>query len=193
MTGGTLSLNSASVLPSSPGNVVIGTGGALAANVSSGIALPANNLVEGINSTLNLTLSSTANGLNANGSLTFQDNATNNLTYGTITANPTAPAINAAGGISAPGTNIVIVISASGLKTGSFTLIKYTGTALGSVANFQLSPPPGVTATLVNNAGNDSIDINIISVPNELVWYGAAGVNWDLSSLNPHICPLGLR
>ena len=66
------------------------------------------------NSTLSLTLNSAFNGINAAGGLTFQNNATNNFNYGSLTANPTAPAINVAGGISAPGSNIVINISATG-------------------------------------------------------------------------------
>ena len=178
VAGGTLSLNSASgVLPSSPGNLVISNGAVLTADVSAGNPLPANNVTvsggtlnitagnggNGINaaggltvqnSTLNLAIASGAIGINAGGSLTLQDNATNSFDFGTVTANPTAPAINVAGGISAPGTNIVINISATGLKTGTFTLIKYADRPLASLANFQLSPPPGVAATLVNNTGN---------------------------------------
>jgi fibronectin-binding autotransporter adhesin len=184
VAGGTLSVNSATSVPSSPGSLIISNGAVLTVNASSGTALPANNLVVGTNTTLNLTLNSTANGINAAGSLTFQDNATNNFNYGSLTANPTAPAINVAGGISAPGSSIVINISASGLKTGTFTLIKYTGTALASIANFQLSPPPGVAATLINNALNDSIDINITSTPNELAWNGVNGTSWDLTTPN---------
>ena len=130
VAGGTLSLNSASSVPSSPGNLVISNGAVLTANASSGTPLPANNLVVGTNSTLTLALNGTANGINAAGSLTFQDNATNNFNYGTLTVNPTAPAINASGGISAPGANIYIGITALGLQPGTFTLIKYTGAAL---------------------------------------------------------------
>ena len=185
VAGGTLSLNSASsILPSSPGNLVISNGAVLTANVSSGIPLPANNVVVGTNSTLNLILNSTANGINAAASLTFQDNATNNFNYGSLTGNPTAPAINVAGGISAPGSSIVINISGSGLTTGTFALIKYATGTLVSIANFQLSPPPGVAATLVNNTGNHSIDINISSTPNLLAWNGVNGTLWNLTTAN---------
>lgn len=184
VAGGTLSLNSAFAVPPTPGNLIISNGATLTATVSSGVALPANNLVVGTNSTLSLTLNPTATGLNASGSLTFQDNATINLNYGSVTANPTAPAINANGGISAPGSLITINISASGLKTGSFTLIKYTGTPLANIENFQLSAPPGVGATLVNNQGNDSIDINITSTPNALAWNGQNSNAWDLATAN---------
>lgn len=156
VAGGTLSVNTATSVPSSPGNLIISNGAVLAVNVSSGIPLPAN-------------------------SLTFQDNATINFIYGSVTANPTAPTINAVGAISAPGTNIVINITASGLKSGTFTLIKY-GTGTPNLANFQLSPPPGVAATLV--AGTSSIDINITSTPNQLAWNGVNGSSWDLTTPN---------
>lgn len=184
VAGGTLSLNSAFAVPGTPGNLIISNGATLAASVSSGVPLPANNLVVGTNSTLALTLNPTAPGLNANGTLTFQDNAIINLNYGSLTANPSAVAINANGSISAPGSLISINISASGLKTGTFTLIKYTGTPLAELANFQLSPPPGVGATLVNNQGNDSIDINITSTPNALAWNGQNSSAWDLTTGN---------
>jgi len=61
---------------------------------------------------------------------------------------------------------------------------QYTGASLGSIANFVLIPPPGVAATLVNNTGNDSIDVTITAIPNSLSWYGASGNNWDLTSVN---------
>ena len=182
--GGTLTLTSVAGVPSSAGNLIVSNGAVLTVDASSGNSVPANNLVVGTNTTLNLTLNSTANGINAAGSLTFQDNATNNFNYGSLTANPTAPAINVAGGISAPGSSIVINISGSGLTTGTFTLIKYTTGTLASIANFHLSPPPGVAATLVNNTGNHSIDVNITSTPNELTWNGVNGTSWDLATAN---------
>lgn len=184
VAGGTLNLNTLGSVPSTPGNLIVSNGAVLNADASIGIPLPANNLVVGTNSSLGLTLNNAANGVNATGNLTLQDNATNNFAYGTITANPTAPAINVTGGISAPGSNIVINIAATGLKTGTFTLIKYTGTPLANIANFQVNPPPGVAATLVNNTGNDSIDLNITSTPNQLAWNGVNGTSWDLATAN---------
>ncbi len=184
VAAGTLNMTTAVGVPGTGGNLVISNGAVLNANVSSGNAFPINNLIEATNSSLNLTLIPGANAINATGTLTFQDNATNNLNYGTVTGNPTALFINAAGGISAPGTNIVLNLNATGLQVGSFTLIKYSGASLGSIANFQLNPPPGVAATLFNNMGNDSIDVHITAIPNNLSWYGLNGNNWDLSSVN---------
>jgi len=187
--GGTLSVGTAGGVAQNPGDLVVSNGATLTADVSSGTALPAANLLVGTNSTVSLTLNSTATGVNA-GSLTLQDNATNNFSYGIIGANPAAPALNVSGAISAPGTNIVITISAIGLKTGTFTLIKYGSGTLASLANFQLSPPPGVAATLVNNTGNQSIDVNITSIPNQLAWNGVNGGSWDL--VTPNWTNLGL-
>lgn len=181
---GTLNLNTAGLLPSSAGSLIVSNTGVLVIDASSSTAMPANNLILSTNGMVNLTLGSAADGINASGSLDFQDNATMNLTYGTLSSNPAAPAINASGGISASGSNVVINIAATGLQPGTFTLIKYTGTPLSSIANFQVSPPPGVAATLVNNTGNDSIDLNITSIPNQLAWNGVNGTSWDLITPN---------
>lgn len=159
VAGGTLSLTTAANLPGTPGDMVITNGTILSINASSGSALPVKNLV-------------------------LYDNATLSFSYGTVTANPANPVINAGASISAPGTNIVINVSAIGLKLGTFTLIKYTGTPLGSIANFVLNMPPGVFGTLVNNTGNTSIDVNITGVPNQLSWYGTGGGSWDLVTPN---------
>ena len=185
VSAGTLNLSTVlGVVPSTPGNLIVGDGAVLTANVSAGTPLPANNVAVGNNSTLTLTLNNAFNGINAGGGLTLQNNATNNFIYGSLIANPTAPAINIAGGISAPGSIILINVSATGLKTGTFTLIKYGTGTLSSIANFQLTPPPGVFATLVNNTLNQSIDINITQTPNELAWNGVNGTSWDLTTPN---------
>ncbi len=183
VSGGTLSISSAGGSGGTPGNLVVSNGAVFIANSVSGVALPVNNVLVSTNSSLNLLLNSTVTGLNANGTITLQDNTTNIFNFGSLTANPTAPAINAAG-LSAPGSGINITIVGSGLQTGTFTLIKYAGAALGSIANFQLTPPPGVAATLQNNPGNHSIDVQITAIPNLLSWYGAGGTNWDLTTVN---------
>lgn len=184
IAGGTLNLITSGSLPGSPGDMVLSNGAVLNVNSSGGVSLPVNNLVVGTNTTLNVTANAGANAINANAGITFQDNAINNLTYGTVAANPTGLFINAVGGISAPGTNIVINISATGLQIGAFTLIKYTGTPLASIANFTLNPPPGVAAVLVNDTTNSSIDVQITAIPNTLSWYGTGGGSWDLTTPN---------
>ena len=182
--GGTLSLITSALLPSTAGNLIVSNGATVAVDASSANPLPVNNLVVGTNSTLSVNLNSAANGINTAGSLTFRDNATNILSYGTVLANPSALAINVGGGISAPGVNVVIKITALGLQPGTFPLIQYTGTTLANVANFILNLPPGVAGTLVNNTGSHSIDIQITSIPNQLAWNGVNGTSWDLSTPN---------
>ncbi len=164
VAGGVLGLVTSGSLPSTAGNLTVSNGATLTVDVSlsPGTPLPANNLVFGLGG----------------------GNVTNNFIYGTLTGNPTAPVINAAGGISAPASSVVINIAAIGLQTGTFTLIKYTGTPLASIANFQVSPPPGVAAMLVNNMASNSIDVNITSIPNQLTWYGTNGSSWDLTTPN---------
>lgn len=184
VAGGTLSITTINGVSGVPGDLIVSNGAVLTVDASSGNPGAANNLVVGTNSTLSLTPYSGANGINVNGNLTLQDNATMIFNYGTLTANPTAPAINVSGGLSAPGANLVIKITATGLQAGTFTLIKYTGTAPASLANFQVSPPPGVAAILVNNTGNDSIDLNVTSIPNQLAWNGVNGTSWDLTTPN---------
>jgi autotransporter-associated beta strand protein len=116
------------------------------------------------------------------GNLTFLTNVTLNIVYGTVLANPANPAINVSGIFSTAPTNL-ISITALGLKPGVFTLIKYTGT-LPSIANIGLNPPPGVTATLVNNPLNHSIELNVSSAPKQLTWYGSVSTNWNTTTVN---------
>jgi autotransporter-associated beta strand protein len=184
VAGGTLALVTSAVLPLTAGSLVISNGATLTVTANNGIPLPAGSLVVGTNSTLNVTLVGNASGIIPSGSLTFQDSTTNIFNYGSLLANPTTPAINAAGGISAPGANIVLRITGLGLQTGTFSLIKYTGAPLANVANFSVDLPPGVAGILVNNPGNDSIDVQITSIPSQLSWYGANGTSWDLVTAN---------
>ena len=147
VSGGTLSLLPNVVTPSTAGSMTINNAG-LTVDTSSGNPLPV-------------------------GSLTLQNNATNTFNYGTLSLNPTAPAINASGSLSAPGTGLIINISGFGLQQGQFPLIKYTGAALGSIANFSLGAlPPGVVANLSNNVANLSVDLVVTGTGQNLSWYG---------------------
>lgn len=183
VAGGTLALSTAVTLPTTPGDLIVSNGAVVTVDASGGAALPVNNLTVGANSSLSFTLNSSAVAANVAGSLTFLDNATNNFSYGTITANPTAAEVlNVTGGVVVSGTNIVLNVTGIGFQPGTFTLIKYTGTPLADIANFTLTTTPGVLATLVNNTGNDSIDINVSSVSRQVTWYGASGTTWDINT-----------
>jgi autotransporter-associated beta strand protein len=182
VTGGSLNLVTTGTLPGSPGDLVVSNGAVLNVDASVGVPLPASNVVVGATSSLNVTPTAETTGINGV-SLTFRDNTTNTFIYGTLSGNPSVPAINVTGGLSVPGTNVVLNLSALGLTSGTFTLIDYTGTSPG-ITNFVLVLPPGVVATLVNNTANSSVDINITSAPRNITWFGTAGGVWDLSTLN---------
>jgi fibronectin-binding autotransporter adhesin len=158
VAGGTLNFTPSSFVPSVPGSFTV------------------SNAVLGVDSSVGVSLQL--------GNVILKDNATNSFTYGTLSANPTFPALNLSGSLTAPSTNVVIAFTALGLKAGTFPLIKYTGTTLPDLSNFTLAAPLGVIATLVNNTGNHSIDVNITTVPDNVSWYGVGGTNWDLTTVN---------
>jgi fibronectin-binding autotransporter adhesin len=96
--------------------------------------------------------------------------------------NPFTPAINVAGGVTA-GANINISLTGSGFTVGQFPIIDYTGAALPNLNNFTLGAlPVGVlSATLVNNTANSSIDINITAIGQSLTWFGTNDL-WDINT-----------
>lgn len=101
--------------------------------------------------------------------------------------NPTTPLIavtslTAGGGA---GSVTVNINGGLGLTAGQFTVVDYSGVIGGGGFNaFTLGTlPPGVSATLVNNAANSSIDLNITSAPG-LRWTGANGSSWDYATVN---------
>src|SRR6185437_3761306 len=159
VSGGTLNLNPATVTPSVPGDLAINNG-TVNFPSTNGVTLPV-------------------------GNLNLQTSATFNINYGTFSVNPTVAAITVSGGITVAPTNI-INITAFGLKPGTFTVIKYTTGTISSTdfANIGYTLPHGVVGVLVNNPANHSIDLNIISAPNQLTWSGVGGDNWDLTLFN---------
>lgn len=158
ISGGSLIVTPSAVTPATPGDLIVTN--AIVNITSAGTTLPV-------------------------GNLNLQNNATLNIGYGTVFANPTAPVITATGTILAGPTNI-LNITGFGLKPGTITLIKYGSGTLSSAAfaNIGYTLPAGLEATLVNNTGNQSIDLNITSAPNQLSWVGVAGTNWDLTTTN---------
>ena len=95
------------------------------------------------------------------GNLTLNSNSILNLNYDFSGGNPTVAAVAVSGSLSAPGTNIVLRITGFGAALGQFPLISYTGASPANLNNYIPSLPPGVTATLVNNTGAKTIDLNI--------------------------------
>ena len=76
----------------------------------------------------------------------------------------------------------VTINVSGGFTVGQFPLLKYI--ALGGAGFSALhlgSLPVGVTASLVNNTGNQSVDLNV-SVVTPVVWSGATDGNWDINT-----------
>src|SRR5262249_27375676 len=81
-------------------------------------------------------------------------------------SNPTAPLLKV-GTLTANGSVQINMANGLYLSTGRIVLVDYNGSiGGGGFGAFQLSGlPSGVTATLVNNTANSSIDLDITSVP----------------------------
>jgi fibronectin-binding autotransporter adhesin len=157
--GGALTVVATNVTPSVPGNVTV-SNGALAEIIASGGTWPMNNLTALVSN-----------------SMTF--------TYGNVSANPTVPAITLNGALTSAPTNNITVNAFGLIPGGQFPLIKYTsGLSASDFANYGLNLPPGVTANLVNNTGNKSIDLFVTSAPSQIVWNGVNGPNWDETTAN---------
>jgi autotransporter-associated beta strand protein len=158
--GGTLSVVASNVTPSVAGNITVSNGG-LTEVIASGATWPINNLTALVSNSIT-------------------------LTYGNVAANPTVPAITINGALTSAPTNNITVNAFGIIPGGQFPLIKYTsGTvSAGDFANYGLLLPSGVSANLVNNTGNKSIDLFVTSAPSQLVWNGVNGNNWDTTTLN---------
>jgi fibronectin-binding autotransporter adhesin len=109
--------------------------------------------------------------LNLKGGLTLQPNAVLNMELGApstgdlINVTPT-DSLTINGGT-------VNLINGGGLGAGTYTLIDYVGTLMGSFSNLTLgTQPTGFTYSLVNNTSNTSIDISV----------AAAGLLGDFNS-----------
>jgi autotransporter-associated beta strand protein len=122
-----------------------------------------------------------ASTLKLNGSLTFAAGGTNTMdfVFGSL-ANPTVPVMEV--GTLTPGNLVVVNINGQNLTAGTtITLIKYS--SLGNFSAFALSNlPPHMTATLVDNSVNSSIDLNITAAESFVKWNGTLNANWDINA-----------
>lgn len=186
--GGTLKLTSWQSLPSSGGDLVV-SNASLLFDASSGLAMPAANVMLDNGAVVTLTNNPYANAVSGTGNLLVQTNTTLNLNYGSLGgSNPGSAAINVTGSMSVTGANNVINILGTGFTVGQFPLIKYNAGTLSDISGFKIGTlPAGVTASLVNNTGSQSLDLNIVSIGQNLTWYGADSsgnilTNWDINS-----------
>jgi autotransporter-associated beta strand protein len=91
--------------------------------------------------------------------------------------NPVSAPLNVTGTWTATGT-VTINVADAVPQLGQFPLIKY-GVLSGAPTLILGSIPTGVSATLVNNTANNSVDLNITGI-NLPRWDGEAGGTWDI-------------
>ena len=111
------------------------------------------------------------------------------LNYGLVSGTPVT-ALGASGSLTVSGTTMINVYG-YGFAMGQFPLVTYTGTPLANLNDFALGALPyGVTANLVNNTANHSIDLMVTAV-SALQWVALtandglgsssfnSGLNWQ--------------
>ncbi|HLX72250.1 MAG TPA: autotransporter-associated beta strand repeat-containing protein, partial [Verrucomicrobiae bacterium] len=184
--GGTLNLTAAAGVPGSGGDLVVANA-SLVLDSSAGATMPAGNVSLDSGATVTITANPNFSAINGAGNVLVQTNTTLNLSYGSLTGNPTVAEINVTGSASVTGTNNVINITGNGFVAGQFPLIKYGSGSLASISGLKLgSLPAGVNAALVNNTGSQSVDLNITFVGQNLTWYGATNsvvlAKWDVNA-----------
>ncbi|MCX6930655.1 MAG: autotransporter-associated beta strand repeat-containing protein [Verrucomicrobia bacterium] len=102
--------------------------------------------------------------------------------FGGVAPSTTTAPLLVSGNLNVTGVKI-IVRSASALALGQYPLIKYAGTLSGVVPNTAFSLPAlpsGASGVIVNNAGNQSIDL-VVAVVTALKWAVGNG-NWDINT-----------
>jgi fibronectin-binding autotransporter adhesin len=114
-------------------------------------------------------------------SLTLGTSGATSLAFDFAAINPTVTQIST-GALSLNGTITLSLAGTSGLVTNNYTLIDYTGTALSNLNNFAATAYTfgHSSGTLTNNAGNTSVDLNVIA--DSLVWSGAGAQTWTTAT-----------
>jgi len=119
-----------------------------------------------------VTLAGAGTGVSLNFNLNF---------YGTSTK-PILNATNGSGILTASGTTTITFNNPGNISVGQFPLIKYK-TRAGS-GNFVLTPIAGITALIVTNTPNNSIDLKVTSAP-ITTWKASTTNNlWDTVTTN---------
>lgn len=111
----------------------------------------------------------------AGGALSVLANGTGSVLRVTGTDGFTVPAGSA---------SALVHIANATLPVGTFTVVDYAGTVQGgTVANLVIGQKPlRSSMNLVDNPGNTSIDLNIVSTGERIRWTGAADANWNVNT-----------
>jgi fibronectin-binding autotransporter adhesin len=152
------------------GNIVINTsGGASLAATSLSIVNNGSVRAAKIGSSGSPLSSTTFN----NGTLTLD------LGSGSLPATP----IVVTSALTADGTNKLNLASSGALSAGTFAAVDYSSIGGAGFSSFSLGVLPNrVTAELINNTANTSIDVHIITGGDTPKWVGNISGNWDVNT-----------
>jgi fibronectin-binding autotransporter adhesin len=119
------------------------------------------------------------------GTLTYAAGTpTMDFNFATVTPSATLAPIQVNGDLNFTVTPLVQV-EGSNILSGTYPLIKYSGTLSGTPPTAIVSLPAGATsATLVNNTVNKSIDLHVNSTLTASLQWGVGDGSWDFSALN---------
>jgi fibronectin-binding autotransporter adhesin len=122
----------------------------------------------------------TGGGQWSSGALTYDSGTTYaDFNFGAQVASASTAPMQVNGNVAFNGTLNVIVRNGV-FAPGTYPLLKYTGTLSGTPPATVFSLPAGMSAALVNNTGNKSIDLNV-TVGNVLAW-GVGNGLWDINT-----------
>ncbi|WP_243348605.1 T9SS type A sorting domain-containing protein [Parabacteroides sp. FAFU027] len=89
------------------------------------------------------------------------------------------------GSLTLTGVNYVVLNTESGvLPPGTYSLINWTGTLTGSVANFAVKGISGISMSLVIENNTLKLVVNATRSAGSVVWSGKENTNWDFASAN---------
>ncbi len=98
--------------------------------------------------------------------------------YGATPSATTAPLL-VSGDLINNGT-LNVTVGGISIPIGTYPLIRYTGSlTAGTLGTVTL--PTGAAGTLVNNTGNNTIDLSVTTASSPLVWNGGSG-DWDINT-----------
>lgn len=89
------------------------------------------------------------------------------------------------GDLTVSGVNTIVVKTESGvLPSGSYSLLKWTGTLTGSLANFTIGGISGLPMALVIENQTLKLVVNATRAASNVVWSGKESGSWDFLSAN---------